>query len=112
FLYEDNWEKADVIVEPIKVKDEETIAYQVTETRHGPVISEFAEESGKDTVMSLRWTALDATIELQAILEMNKANGWVLFEQRLESFDASALYLNKVSKDGISGYKAHESMLI
>src|SRR5699024_6278619 len=90
FSYEDNWEKADVIVEPIKVKDEETIAYQVTETRHGPVISEFAEESGKDTVMSLRWTALDATTELQAILEMNKAKNWEEFEKSLESFLAPA----------------------
>src|SRR5690625_1286158 len=58
FLFEDEWEKAEVISEPIEVKDGETIDYEVIETRHGPVVSEFAEDSGKDTVLSLRWTAL------------------------------------------------------
>src|SRR5699024_7568333 len=42
FLFEDEWEEADVISEPIAVKDAETIDYEVVETRHGPVISEFA----------------------------------------------------------------------
>lgn len=112
FLYEDNWEKADVIDEPIKVKDGETLAYQVTETRHGPVISEFAEESGKDTVMSLRWTALDATTELQAILEMNKAKNWEDFEKSLESFLAPAQNFVFAAKDGTIAYKANGNIPI
>jgi len=112
FLYEDNWEKADVIDEPIKVKDGETIAYQVTETRHGPVISEFAEERGKDTVMSLRWTALDATTELQAILEMNKAKDWEEFEKSLESFLSPAQNFVFASKDGTIAYKANGNIPI
>src|SRR5699024_9578763 len=90
FLFEDNWEEAEVIPEPIQVKDQETIEYQVVETRHGPVISEFAEDSGKNEVLSLRWTALDPTTELEAILEFNKATNWDEFEKGLEKFLAPA----------------------
>ena len=54
FEFEGKWEKALVHEEPIKVKDGETIDFQVLETRHGPIISEFAEDSAKDTVFSLR----------------------------------------------------------
>lgn len=60
------------------------------ETRHGPIVSEFAEESAKDAVLSLRWTALDPTPELQAILEMNRATNWEEFETALENFHAPA----------------------
>lgn len=35
FLYMGKWEEAQVIDEPIRVKDKETIPYQVTITRHG-----------------------------------------------------------------------------
>src|SRR5699024_4794333 len=76
FLFEDEWEEAETISEPIHVKDEDTIDYEVTETRHGPIVSEFAEASGKEDMLALRWTALDPTAELQAIMEINQATDW------------------------------------
>ncbi|WP_106496555.1 penicillin acylase family protein [Lentibacillus sp. Marseille-P4043] len=112
FLFEDEWEQADVIDEPIKVKDGDTIDYQVVETRHGPIVSEFAEESGKDTVMSLRWTALDPTTELQAILKMNKAKNWNEFEKGLENFLAPAQNFVFAAKDGTIAYKANGNIPI
>ncbi|WP_240620340.1 penicillin acylase family protein, partial [Peribacillus acanthi] len=81
FLYMGEWEKAQIIQEPIKVKDEKTIDYDVTITRHGPIISEFAGDAGKETALALRWTALDPSAELEAVLNMNKANNWNEFEQ-------------------------------
>ncbi|HLS08437.1 penicillin acylase family protein [Lentibacillus sp.] len=107
FLYEGEWEEADVIDEPIKVKDGETIDYQVVETRHGPVISEFADETAGGTVMSLRWTALEATTELEAILEINQAANWAEFERGLEKFLAPAQNFVFASKDGTIAYKAN-----
>src|SRR5690625_3615876 len=105
FLFEDKWEEAEVIDEPIKVKDQETIDYEVVETRHGPVISEFAEDSGKKEVLSLRWTALDPTTELEAILEFNKATNWEEFEKGLEKFLAPAQNFVFAAKDGKKAYK-------
>lgn len=107
YLFNDEWEEASLIDEPIKVKDSETIDYQVVETRHGPIVSEFAEESGKNTVMSLRWTALDATTELEAILEMNRATNWEEFEKGLEKFLVPAQNFVFASIDGTIAYKAN-----
>ncbi len=107
FLFEGEWEQAEVISEPIKVKGEETIDYKVLETRHGPVISEFAEKSGEDVVMSLRWTALDPTTELEAVLEINQASNWKEFEAGLEKFLAPAQNFVFASKEGTIAYKAN-----
>lgn len=40
----------------------------MTVTRLGPVISKFAADSGKGTVLSLQWTALEPSKELEASL--------------------------------------------
>lgn len=107
FLFEDEWEKATVMEEPIQVKDGKTVDYEVVETRHGPIVSEFASESGKDTVLSLRWTALDASTELEAIMEMNRATDWEEFEQGLEKFLVPAQNFVFASNDGTIAYKAN-----
>ncbi|WP_181349049.1 penicillin acylase family protein [Thalassobacillus sp. CUG 92003] len=107
FLYDGEWEEAEVIQEPIKVKDAETIDYEVMETRHGPLISEFAEQSGEDTLMSLRWTALDASTELESIMEINKASNWQEFEKSLEKFLVPAQNFVFASQNGTIAYKAN-----
>lgn len=107
FMFEDEWEKATVIDEPINVKGGETIDYQVVETRHGPVVSEFAHESSKDTVFSLRWTALDPTTELEAILDINRATNWDEFEKGLEKFLVPTQNFVFAAKDGTIAYKAN-----
>ncbi|WP_245835756.1 penicillin acylase family protein [Virgibacillus ndiopensis] len=112
FLYEGKWEKAVAIDEPIKVKDGETIDYQVVETRHGPIISDFANESAKETAMSLRWTALEPTTELEAILEINQASDWDEFEKGLEKFLAPAQNFIFASNDGTIAYKANGNIPI
>src|SRR5699024_6137355 len=81
FLFDDEWEEAETISEPIHVKDEETVDYEVTETRHGPILSELAEVSGKEDMLAMRWTALDPTAELQAIIQMNQATDWDEFDK-------------------------------
>ncbi|WP_036688815.1 penicillin acylase family protein [Paucisalibacillus globulus] len=107
FLFDGEWVEAAIINEPIKVKDGETVDYHVVETRHGPIVSDFAEESGKNTVMSLRWTALDATTELEAILEINRASNWKEFEKGLEKFLVPAQNFVFASTDGTIAYKAN-----
>lgn len=107
FLYNGKWEDATVVKEPIKVKGGKTIPYEVTITRHGPVISDFAYESKENTVFSLRWTALDPSTELQAILEINKATNWNEFEEALEHFHAPTQNFVFAAKDGTIAYKAN-----
>ncbi|WP_174614348.1 penicillin acylase family protein [Virgibacillus ihumii] len=107
FLYEGEWEKAKVIEEPIHVKGGKTIDYEVVITRHGPVISEFANKSTQDMVLSLRWTALEATTELAAILDINQASNWSEFEKALEKFLVPAQNFVFASKNGTIAYKAN-----
>jgi len=111
FMFEGEWETAEVIDEPINVKGE-MIDYQVVETRHGPVISEFAEDSGEDNVLSLRWTALEPTTELKAIIEINQATNWEEFETGLEKFLAPAQNFVFAGKDGTIAYKANGNIPI
>ena len=112
FLFEDDWEEAEIIDEPIIVKDEDTVDYEVVVTRHGPIVSEFAEESGTNSAFSLRWTALEPTTELEAILEMNKASNWEEFETGLEKFLAPAQNFVFAGKDGTIAYKANGNIPI
>lgn len=112
FLFEEEWEEAEIVDEPIVVKDADTVDYQVTITRHGPVISEFAEESGENNVLSLKWTALEPSTELAAILEMNKASNWDEFEKGLEKFLVPAQNFVFAGKDGTIAYKANGNIPI
>lgn len=107
FLFNEKWEKATVFDEPIHVKGKEAVDYEVVVTRHGPVISEFAEESGKEDVLSLQWTALEPSNELEAIMEMNKATDWKTFEKALELFHTPAQNFVFASSDGTIAYKAN-----
>ncbi|RDI47361.1 penicillin acylase family protein [Falsibacillus pallidus] len=107
FLYNGQWEKAKVIDEPIRINGEETIPYKVTITRHGPIISEFAYQPDGENAFSLRWTALDPSSELEAILNMNKASDWPEFEEALKKFETPTQNFVFASDDGTIAYKAN-----
>ncbi|KMK77028.1 penicillin acylase family protein [Alkalihalobacillus pseudalcaliphilus] len=107
FLYNDEWEKAIVHPEPIHVKGQETLDYEVIETRHGPLISEFAGESNRTTVLSLQWTALEPSAELEAILNMNKAQNWEEFEEGLLDFHTPTQNFVIADTEGNIAFKAN-----
>ncbi len=110
FEYDGEWYEADVITETIEVDGQDPIEYEIIETVHGPVISEFAngvQDMRGGTVLSLDWTALDATTELQALLSFNRATNWEEFEEALEEFHAPAQNFVFASEDGTIAYKAN-----
>ncbi|WP_416054350.1 penicillin acylase family protein [Fictibacillus sp. KU28468] len=107
FLYEGKWEKAKIITENIKVKDQKTLPYKVTITRHGPIMSEFAYDKQKNTALSMRWTALEPSTELQAVLMFNKAKNWNEFKKALTYFHTPAQNFVFASKEGTIAYRAN-----
>ncbi|MGE7950105.1 penicillin acylase family protein [Lysinibacillus sp. NPDC093688] len=108
FRYDGKWEQAEVRDEPIKVKDGETVDFQVVVTRHGPIMTDLAFKDTKPTAQfSMQWTALQPTTELRAILGFNKAKSWNGFEKALEDFKAPAQNFVFASKDGTIAYKAN-----
>ncbi|WP_391117950.1 penicillin acylase family protein [Psychrobacillus sp. L3] len=108
FLYDGKWEQAKVRNEPIKVKGHQDVPFEVVVTRNGPIISDvlFKEEEAS-ALFSMQWTALEQTLELQAILKMNKSSNWDEFEVALEDFHAPAQNFVFAAKDGTIAYKAN-----
>lgn len=108
FRYDGKWEQADVRDESIKVKDGETVDFEVVVTRHGPIMTDLAFKDTEPTAQfSMQWTALQPTAELRAVLGFNKAKTWGDFEKALEDFKAPAQNFVFASKDGTIAYKAN-----
>ncbi|QFK69991.1 penicillin acylase family protein [Pradoshia sp. D12] len=107
FLYKKEWEKAQVIHEKIKIKGQKSEDFKITITRHGPVISEFLGSVGKEHVLALKWTALQPSNELEAVLNMGKSKDWTEFEKALEDFESPAQNFVFASKEGTIAYKAN-----
>lgn len=107
FLYNEKWEKAEVVTEKINIKGEEPINYEVLITRHGPVVSEFAHYEEADTALSMRWTALDPSTELEAVLMFSKAENWDEFKEALTYFHTPAQNFVFADQDGTIAYRAN-----
>ncbi|MEB2280359.1 penicillin acylase family protein [Lysinibacillus xylanilyticus] len=108
FRYDGKWEQAEVRNEPIKVKDGETVDFNVVVTRHGPIMTDLAFKDTEPTAQfSMQWTALQPTTELRAVLGFNKSKSWSEFEKALEDFKAPAQNFVFASKDGTIAYKAN-----
>lgn len=108
FRYDGKWEQAEVRNEPIKVKDGETVDFNVVVTRHGPIMTDLAFKDTEPTAQfSMQWTALQPTAELRAVIGFNKSKSWSEFEKALEDFKAPAQNFVFASKDGTIAYKAN-----
>ncbi len=108
FRYDGKWEQAEVRDESIKVKDGDTVDFEVVVTRHGPIMTNLAFKDTEPTAQfGMQWTALQPTAELSAILGFNKAKSWNDFEKALEDFKAPAQNFVFASKDGTIAYKAN-----
>jgi penicillin amidase len=108
FQYDGEWEQAEVRNEPIKVKDGKPVDFEVVVTRHGPIISNVMFDKEVPTAQfSMQWTALEPTLELQAVINMNKASNWEEFETALEDFHSPAQNFVFAGKDGTIAYKAN-----
>jgi penicillin amidase len=66
----------DVVAETIAVKGwDEPDVLTVRRTRHGPILDSDDGATG-DTLLAVRWTALEPTTVIRAILGFNTAGGW------------------------------------
>lgn len=108
FLYDDEWYEAEVITEEILVADQEPYEHEITLTRNGPLLSEYASfDEQAEYALSMRWTAHEATTELQAVLDFNRADDWDSFSEALTSFQAPAQNFVFASQDGTIAYRAN-----
>ncbi|MSP12612.1 MAG: penicillin acylase family protein [Chloroflexi bacterium] len=103
YLYQGNWEEAQVIREEIKVKGQETpVVLKVQVTRHGPVIS--PHMTGEDQPVALRWSAMEASDLFQAFRGINLAGNWEEFCQAISHFAAPSQNVVYADIEGNIGY--------
>lgn len=107
FEYMGQWEKATVYTEEIKVKDADPVYHEVVVTRHGPIISDIAFDHSQDTALAMRWTALDPTTELEAVVRFIKSKNWDEFKEALEYFLVPAQNFVFASVDGTIAYRGN-----
>nr|MBA2341443.1 penicillin acylase family protein [Pyrinomonadaceae bacterium] len=98
--------EAEVRREEIKVRkgiadaSTEIVPFEVTVTRHGPII--FEKDGAR---YALRWTALDRqAIELETFYALNRARNWNDFQSALRSFTGPTQNFIYADVDGHIGY--------
>lgn len=107
FEYMGKWQDATVYREPIKVKGQEDVPFEVVVTRHGPIISEVvgSAESRPQEALALKWTAHIPSTEPDAILRLNRAGNWAEFREALKHFWVPTQNFVFASVDGTIAYR-------
>ena len=100
------WREAEVRREEIKVRkgftdsSVETEMFDVTVTRHGPII--FEKDGSR---YALGWTALDPkAIEFEAFFYVNRARNWNTFRESLSRYAGPTQNFVYADRDGHIGY--------
>jgi penicillin amidase len=106
YMTPQGWREAELRREEIKVRrsavdtSTDSVPFDVTVTRHGPIIFE------KDAARyALRWTSLDPeTIEFEAFYRLNRARNWNEFRAALKSYEGPTQNFIYADTDGHIGY--------
>ncbi|SDO22053.1 penicillin acylase family protein [Alkalicoccus daliensis] len=105
FLFDGEWEEAELIDEEIYIEgEEEPYIHRVEITRNGPVMNKIMEE-GPYQAFSLRWSGLEAGEELNGILRLNRAENAEEFAAGLEGFVTPGLSWVFADTEGNIGYR-------
>ena len=103
---------AKIIKHEIKVKSQDSVPFDLEYSRNGIIVDGLVKMANPNASLSMRWTAHDATSELQAILDINKAKNWEEFEKALEKFMAPAQNFVFADKDGNIALKSNGNIPI
>jgi len=109
------WVNADTRIETINVAGGDPMPITVRVTRHGPIISDvygdlenFSEETNlpmpEPYAVALRWTALEPSRTLEAVMALNRAQNWDEFQQALSMWDVPSQNFIYADTDGHIGY--------
>ena len=90
-LYDNKWTKSKTIKEIIKVKDDLEISFNIRETTHGPIVSDYLEGyKGKPLAFSWAFYNLDNPI-FDLLYELNYAKNITQFESSLSKLVSPGL---------------------
>lgn len=113
--YDGAWRPLRTRTETIEVADGDDVTLTVQSTRHGPILSDVADELAdvgqqarprRQHAVSLAWTALDPAPTADAILDLNLADDWDSFRSALSSFEVPSQNVVYADREGHIGYQA------
>jgi penicillin amidase len=103
YEYEGRMESATVVREVITVKGRaDRVAIDVAITRHGPILTPVLKE--QKAQLALRWSALEGTRTVEAVLGMGRARDFGEFRAAAALFVGAALSACYADVDGHIGY--------
>ena len=106
--FQGKWEPVRVITEEIRIAGQaEPLLLPVRITRHGPVINDVVEALTRtQTLYAFRWTALEPSGIVRALLRLNRARNWEEFHAALADWDVPGQNFVYADVDGHIGYQA------
>lgn len=113
--YDGSWRRLRTRTETIEVAGGDDVTLTVRSTRHGPILSDVAEdladvgeqaEEGEQYAVSLAWTALEPAPTADALLDLDLAHDWDSFRSALSSFAVPAQNVVYADRAGHVGYQA------
>ena len=113
YFFNGEWRPLEIISDTIVVKDSSDVIFEIRKNHRGPIISDihtynkfFPNEEQKKADLSMRWSALDFSNELQAFYKINHASNWREFSEALEIFHSPGQNFVYADIDGNIGYTA------
>ncbi|MCR8969059.1 penicillin acylase family protein [Facklamia sp. 7083-14-GEN3] len=103
---------AEVVNHQIKVKGQDPIDYKIEYSKNGIIVDDLVKIKNPNTSVSMRWTAHEASNELDAILTLNKASNWEEFEEGLLNFKTPAQNFVYADKEGNIAMKSNGNIPI
>ncbi len=103
YLLDGKWREFEISVDTIHVKNAADVVIEIKKTHRGPVITD-VYQFGTNNVISMRWTALAPTRELDAFLQINNAKNWTEFNNGVRNFSAPGQNFVYADKEGNIGY--------
>jgi penicillin amidase len=98
----DGWKEPERRHEVIRIKGKPDVAFDVTLTRHGPIITDLVP--GETRKLALRWTLYDGV--RNPFFELNSAQNWQEFRAAFSQLDAPGQNVVYADVDGNIGYQA------
>ena len=101
YFYDNEWKQTRKVIEEIEVRGGETIKDTVNYTHFGPVV--FDENFSGDTTalnLALKWVAHDASKEIRAVYQLNRAKNYDDYAQAITYFKTPGQNFVFAAKDG------------
>ena len=111
YLYNGKWHNLSIVTDTIFIKDSSPEIFEIKKTHRGPIVSgihlynsKFKNEYQQKANISMRWTALDFTDEISAMIKINRAKNWEEFKNGVKLFSAPGQNFVYGDAEGNIGY--------